>query len=48
MTINAKEVIKEYWKIIQYMDGMWFLVGGTKAVQKQIMHKSQNYLIIKD
>jgi hypothetical protein len=32
MTINAEEVPKEYQKIIQYMDGMRFLVAGTKAL----------------
>jgi hypothetical protein len=41
-------VPKEYQKIIQYMDGMRFLVAGTKALWTQIVHKSQNYLIIRD
>jgi len=30
------------------MDGMWFLVGSTKVLQNQIMHKNQSYLIIRD
>jgi hypothetical protein len=32
ITINAKEVPKEYQKIIQLMDGMRFLIGGTKVM----------------
>jgi hypothetical protein len=32
MTINANETSKEYWKIIQYLDGMRFLIGTIKAV----------------
>jgi hypothetical protein len=31
MTIN--EALKEYWEIIQYLDGMRFLVRATKAVR---------------
>jgi hypothetical protein len=42
MTINAKETLKEYWEIIQYLDGMRFLVETIKAVQTQITHKSWN------
>jgi hypothetical protein len=42
MTINAKEALKEYWEIIQYFDGMRFLVGTTKTVQTRITHKSWN------
>jgi hypothetical protein len=32
MTINAKETLGQYREIIQYLDGMRFLVGATKAV----------------
>jgi hypothetical protein len=32
MTINAKEVLEEYQKIIEYLDGMRFLVRATKVV----------------
>ncbi len=45
MTINSDEVLEKYWKIIQYLDGMNFLVGATKVVQTWIAHKSRNYLI---
>jgi hypothetical protein len=30
ITINAKEVHEEYREIIQYLDGMRFLVGAKK------------------
>jgi hypothetical protein len=40
MTINLKEVPKEYRKTIQYLDGMTFLIGITKVVRTQIAHKS--------
>jgi hypothetical protein len=46
LTINAKEMFEEYWIIIQYLDGMRFLIGATKVVQTRIAHKSRNYLII--
>jgi hypothetical protein len=46
MTINVKETSEEYWKFIQYLDGMRFLVVATKVVQTRITHKSWNYLII--
>ncbi len=42
MTINAEEAPKEYWKIIQSLDGMRFLIGTIKAVQTRIAHKSWN------
>jgi hypothetical protein len=32
MAINAKEAPEEYQEIIQYLDGMKFLVGATKAI----------------
>jgi hypothetical protein len=32
MTINVKETSEEYWKFIQYLDGMRFLVVATKVV----------------
>jgi hypothetical protein len=48
MTINIEEVFKEYQEIIQYLDGMMFPIGATKAVQTRITHNSRNYLIIGD
>jgi hypothetical protein len=33
MNINTKKVPKEYQEIIQYLDGMRFLVGATKLVR---------------
>jgi hypothetical protein len=48
MTINVKEAFEEYWKIIQYVDGMRFLIIATKVMRTWIVHKSQNYLIIGD
>jgi hypothetical protein len=33
MTINAKTVFEEYWEIIQYLDGMKFPNGTTKAMR---------------
>jgi len=32
MAINAEEALEEYQEIIQYLNGMRFLVGATKAV----------------
>jgi hypothetical protein len=32
MTINAEEALEEYREIIQYLDGMRFPDGATKAV----------------
>jgi hypothetical protein len=32
MTINAKEALEEYQEIIQYLDGIKFLIGATKVV----------------
>jgi hypothetical protein len=32
MTINVEETFEEYRKIIQYLDGMRFLVRATKAM----------------
>ncbi len=32
ITINVKEVLEEYQEIIQYLDGMRFLVGTTKTI----------------
>jgi hypothetical protein len=46
MAINVKEALEEYREIIQYLDGMRFPVGATKAVRTRITHKSQNYLMI--
>jgi hypothetical protein len=43
MTINVDEALEEYREIIQYLDGMKFPVGATKAIRTQIAHKSQNY-----
>jgi hypothetical protein len=46
MTINADEVLEKYRKIIQYLHGMRFLVGATKAVRTRIGYKNQNYSMI--
>jgi hypothetical protein len=46
MTINAKEAPEEYREIIQYLDGMRFPDGATKAVRTRIAHKSRNYSMI--
>jgi hypothetical protein len=46
MTINVDEEPKENREIIQYLDGMRFLVGVTKVVRTRIAHKSQNYSMI--
>jgi len=46
MSINAKEAPKKYREIIQYLDGMRFPDGATKAVRTRIAHKSRNYLMI--
>jgi hypothetical protein len=46
MTINVNEMLEEYWEIIQYLDGMRFLVRATKVVRTRIAHKSWNYSII--
>jgi hypothetical protein len=46
MTINANEAFEEYQKIIQYLDGMKFPIGATKAVRTRIVHKSWNYSMI--
>jgi len=45
MAINAEET-EEYWEIIQYLDGMRFPIGATKAIRTKIAHKSQNYSMI--
>jgi hypothetical protein len=46
MSINAEEAPEEYWEIIQYLDGMRFPDGATKALQTKIAHKSRNYSMI--
>jgi hypothetical protein len=46
MTINVREAPEEYWEIIQYLDGMKFPIGTTKAIRTQILHNSPNYSII--
>jgi hypothetical protein len=46
MSINAKETPEQYREIIQYLDGMKFPNGATKAVQTRIAHKSRNYSMI--
>jgi len=46
MAINAEEALEKYREIIQYLDGMRFLVGTTKAVRTKIAHKSRNYSTI--
>ncbi len=40
MSINAKEAPKEYREILQYLEGMRFPDGATKALQIRIAHKS--------
>jgi len=45
MIINAKKTHEEYQEIVQYLDGMRFPVGATKAVLTWIAHKSRNYSI---
>ncbi len=46
MSINAEETHEEYREIIQYLDGMRFPNGATKAVRTRITHKNQNYSMI--
>jgi hypothetical protein len=46
MSINAEEAPEEYRKIIQYLDGMRFPDGATKAIRTKIAHKSRNYSMI--
>jgi hypothetical protein len=46
MSINAEEGPKKYREIIQYLDGMRFPDGATKAVRTRIAHKSRNYSMI--
>ncbi len=46
MSINAKETPEKYREIIQYLDGMRFPDGATKAVRTKIAHKSKNYSMI--
>jgi hypothetical protein len=46
MSINAEEAPKEYREIIQYLDGMRFPDGATKAIRTRIAHKSRNYSMI--
>jgi hypothetical protein len=46
MAINADETLEEYREIIQYLDGMNFPIGATKAVRTRIAHKSRSYLMI--
>jgi hypothetical protein len=40
MAINVKEAHEKYREIIQYLDGMRFPVGATKAIRTRITHKS--------
>ncbi len=46
MSINVEEAPEEYREIIQYLDGMRFPHGATKAVQTRIAHRSRNYSMI--
>jgi len=46
MSINAEDALEEYQEIIQYLDGMRFPNGATKAVRTRIAHKSRNYSMI--
>jgi dimeric dUTPase (all-alpha-NTP-PPase superfamily) len=46
MSINVEKTLEEYREIIQYLDGMRFPDGATKAVRTRITHKNINYLMI--
>jgi hypothetical protein len=46
MSINAEEAPEEYREIIQYLNGMRFPDGTTKAIRTRIAHKSRNYSMI--
>jgi len=46
VSINVEEALEEYREIIQYLDGMRFPDGTTKAVRTRIAHKTQNYSMI--
>jgi hypothetical protein len=46
MSINVEETPEEYREIIQYLDGMRFPDGATKAKRTRIAHKSRNYSMI--
>jgi len=46
MSINVEEAPEEYREIIQYLNGMRFLDGATKALRTRIAHKSRNYSMI--
>jgi hypothetical protein len=46
MSINAEKTLEEYQEIIQYLDGMRFPDGATKAVRTRIADKSRNYSMI--
>jgi len=48
MSINAEEAPEEYREIIQYLDGMKFPDGATKALRTIIAHKSRNYSMIRN
>jgi len=48
MAINAEKTPEKYREIIQYLDGMRFPVGATKAIRTRIAHKSRNYSMIGD
>jgi hypothetical protein len=39
---------EEYQEIVQYLDGMRFLIGATKVVRTWIMYKSRNHSLISD
>jgi len=40
MSINAEDALEEYQEIIQYLDGMRFPNGATKAIGTRITHKN--------
>jgi len=44
--LMQKKHLKKNREIIQYLDGMRFLDGATKAVRTRIAHKSQNCSMI--
>ncbi len=46
MTTNVEKLLEKYRKIIQYLNGMRFPLGTTKAMKTRITHKNWHYLII--
>jgi hypothetical protein len=40
MTTNVEKLLEKYRKIIQYLNGMRFPLGTTKAMKTRITHKN--------